>query len=169
MSVSGILFFVGRAARFALVVSLVYAALRLAWLKIKRRRLEWKHELARLASFAYFAALVEIIALRGGTGGTRAVQPIPLLTTLGELQNGAWAFVYHLVGNMIWFVPLGMLLGRKSLLQATLTGAGVSAALELTQWLLMTGVTDADDMILNAIGAMVGWCVMKLLKIPHRQ
>ena len=168
MSISGILFFVGRAARFALAVCLIYAVLRLLWLKIRKRRFDPKHELVRLAFVAYFAALTEIIALRGGSGSVRALQPVPLLTTLGEIKNGAWPFLYHLVGNMIWFVPLGMFLGRKSVLQATLTGAGLSIALEILQWLLMTGVTDADDMILNALGTLTGWVLIQLLKTTRQ-
>lgn len=163
MSISGILFFVTRAARFALAVCLIYAVLRLLWLKIRKRRFDPKSELVRLAFVAYFAALAEIIALRGGSGNTRAVQPVPLRTTLGEMKNGAWPFVYHLVGNMIWFVPLGMFLGKKGLMQAALTGAGVSLALEILQWLLMTGVSDIDDVILNALGTLAGKFLIVLL------
>lgn len=164
MSISGILFFVARAARFAAVVSLVYALVRLAWLRVRRLRFDWRRELVRLLFVGYFAALAEIIALRGGSGGVRAVQFVPLRTTLGELQNGAWAFAYHLVGNMIWFVPLGMFLGGKGALRAFLTGAGVSLGLEILQWLLMTGVTDVDDVILNALGALAGKIFLSALQ-----
>lgn len=156
MSISGIVFFTARAARFALIVCPVYVLLRLLWLKGKRLAFDPKSELVRLVFVAYFAALTEIIALRGGGGNTRAVQPVPLLTTLGEMKNGAWPFIYHLIGNMIWFVPLGMFLRKRSILQTILLGAALSAALELLQWLMMTGVTDVDDVILNTLGTLTG-------------
>lgn len=166
MSFSGIVFFTARAARFALIVCLIYACFRLLWLKMQKRRPNFKHELIRLAFTAYFAALVEIIALRGGSGSTRALQPVPLLTTLDEIKNGAWPFLYHLVGNMIWFVPLGMFMHGKKAHRALLTGAVVSLILEILQWLMASGVSDVDDILLNALGTLAGYI---LAKIPFHQ
>ena len=163
MNLSGILFFVGRAARFALGVCAVYAVVRTVWLRVKRERIDWKRELVWLAFVLYFAALCEIIALRGGAGDARSAQLVPLRTTLRELRAGAWAFAYHVVGNMIWFVPLGIFAHRKGAVRAILIGAGVSVGLEILQWLLMTGVTDVDDVILNALGALAGCIIWKLM------
>lgn len=163
MNISGILFYVMRAARFSAVVCTVYAVVRAVWLCTKKCRVDWKRELIRLMFIAYFAALTEIIALRGGVGNTRTLKLSPLATTMSQLRAGAWAFVYHSVGNMIWFVPLGAFLHRKGPLKAMLVGAGVSMALEFLQWLLMTGVTDVDDVILNALGALIGCVVWKIL------
>lgn len=161
MSISGILFFVGRAARFSFAVCLMYAACRAVWLKMKKRRFDFRRELVRLVFVSYFAALVEIIALRGGSGSVRIVRAVPLMTTFGEIKHGAWPFVYHLVGNMIWFAPLGMFLGKKGPLRALLVGAGVSLVLEALQWLLATGVTDVDDVLLNALGTWIGYFFSK--------
>lgn len=163
MGLDGILFYVMRSARFAAVVGAVYAAGRLVWLRAKGRRYDGRRELVRLAAVAYFVALAEIIALRGGPGETRELYPVPLQTTLGALEDGWWPFVYHLAGNMVWFVPLGMFAHRKGPLRATLIGAGVSFSLEALQWLLRTGVTDVDDVIVNALGALAGAVLAMLI------
>lgn len=156
MGLSGILMYVMRAARFALVIGAVYALGRWLWLRAKGEKPGWARELVRLLFVVYAAALVQIIALRGGAGDVRAVQPVPLRTTLGELRAGLWPFIYHLVGNAVWFVPLGMFLHKKGAVRVLLTGACVSALLECLQWTLGTGVTDVDDIIINALGAVMG-------------
>ena len=164
MNLEGILVFVARAARFAAAVCLIYAAGRYAFLKARKRTVQWKRELIRLLAVGYLAALAEIVALRGGTGNTRELRWIPLRTTLATLKDGLWPFVYNFAGNIIWFVPLGMILSRKSPKQVLLAGAAVSLMLECTQWLLKTGVTDVDDVLINALGAWVGVHAMRKIR-----
>jgi glycopeptide antibiotics resistance protein len=156
--------YVMRAVRFALVIGAAYALGRWAWLRVKGEKSGWARELVRLLFVVYAAALVQIIALRGGAGGVRAVQPVPLRTTLGELRAGLWPFIYHLVGNAIWFVPLGMFLHKKGAARAFLTGTCVSVLLECLQWTLGTGVTDVDDVIINALGAVIGSLTMRIIQ-----
>ena len=136
-----------------------------AWMLLRLARLglgmDVRAELKRLAMVVYIAALAEIVALRLGLPrGTQAVNLTPLESTVGALQRGFGTFIYHVVGNLIWFVPLGWL-GRKlwpklTVLQLTLIGAMVSVGLEATQWALRTGISDMDDVLLNALGAMLG-------------
>lgn len=164
MSFSRTMFLLALAVKFSLAVSLAYAVLRLLWLKLRNRRFDLKRELALLAFTAYFAALVKIIALRNGSDGTRELLLIPFSTTLNELKSGAWPFAFHTVGNTIWFVPLGMFLEKKNLRRAVLTGAGVSVGLEILQWIMATGVTDVDDVIINTLGTLIGWGLMRILR-----
>ena len=161
MIVSHILFYSLRAAAFAAVVCALYALV--CWLRGKRVRP------GRLAALAYLAALIQITVIRGGANwaevlnATRdAPRLVPLQTTLEQLRAGAWPLVYHAVGNMCWFVPLGMLLRKRSALAALLTGAVLSIFIESMQYLLMTGVTDVDDLIFNALGSLMGWGLARL-------
>lgn len=164
MSLEGILFFVSRAAQFALAVCAAYAPVRWVYLRRRRAEIDYRRELVRLLCVGYLAALCEIIALRGGPGGTRELRLIPMKTTLETAGDGLWAFCYNFVGNLVWFVPLGMMLRRKRPLCALLTGAAVSAALECLQWLLRTGVSDIDDVIINALGALLGCVISRIAK-----
>lgn len=163
MSLSGIALYCLRAGCFAAVVCGLYAAgCRLTGKRIQGRR---------LLAVAYLTALVQITVLRGGvdwqrvfSGGRNLPQLVPLRTTIRELQAGAWPLTYHVVGNMVWFVPLGMLLRRRNLPKALLAGAACSTGIEVLQYLLMTGVTDVDDLIINILGTAAGWLLIRILK-----
>lgn len=162
MNLESILFFVARAAKFSLITCALYAPARLLYLSAARRKPNWKNEAVKLLFAAYIAALAEIIALRGGMGDRRDLQLIPLTTTRRIVQNGLWSMVYNFGGNIAWFVPLGMFLHRKKPARTVLIGAAVSMMLEICQYLLKTGVTDIDDVLFNALGALVGALAMKL-------
>ena len=161
MSLTGILIYCLRAASFAAVVCALYALV--CWLRGRKLRP------GRLVALAYLAALVQITVIRGGvnwaqvlTATRNAPRLLPLRTTLEELCAGAWPLIYHVVGNLVWFVPLGALLRKKNVLVALLAGVGASVCIELMQYLLMTGVTDVDDVLLNALGTLLGWALARL-------
>lgn len=161
-----------RAIVFALVVSIVYSLIRLA--RLRFRILHPRREAAILFFVFYTAALIEIIALRGkfhwNPGGWgHAVQWRLLYTTLGELFAGTWRFIYHFCGNALWFLPLGFLLPTLwsrpfNLWQTILTGFSLSVLLETMQYLLATGATDIDDVLLNTMGTALGYAIFALRK-----
>ena len=162
MSLTGILIYCLRAATFAAVVCALYALV----CRLRGRRVRP----GRLVALAYLAALIQITVIRGGvdwtqvlTAARNAPRLLPLQTTLEELRAGAWPLIYHVVGNLVWFVPLGALLRKKNALVALLAGAGASLCIELMQYLLMTGVTDVDDVLINALGALLGWALSRLM------
>lgn len=77
--------------------------------------------------------------------------------------------VINLGGNVIMFIPLGLLLPRvfaklnrfgKVLLTTTL----IIIAVEIIQLLTLVGSCDIDDLILNVIGAALGYWLYKLAK-----
>lgn len=158
----GIAFYTLRAFVFALAICAVYALF---------RRMRGKETtVGRLACAFYFAALIEITVLRGGVEWNAffavprdAFQWIPLRTTLDQLHRGTWPFIYHVVGNLVWFVPLGLLLRRRPAWHALVAGALLSAAIEGMQCVLMTGMPDVDDVLLNAAGALIGRLLFRLV------
>lgn len=161
MSFSGIALYCLRAGSFAAAICILYGAACL----LRRKKPGYR----RLLGLAYLAALVQITVLRGGVNwqdvlhaARPAPQLVPLKTTFELLSGGLWSFIYNTVGNLIWFVPLGLLLGRGRALRALLLGAALSAAIELSQYLLMTGLTDIDDVIINALGSLLGWGMYRL-------
>ena len=161
MSLKGIFAYTIRAVGFAAVVGGAY------WLIL--HMCGKKAKCADVLAIMYLSAAAEIIALRLGAGRVqRMIQWIPMKTTLEELRGGAWAFVYHVCGNLAWFVPLGMILAWKkpewTLLQIIISGAAFSAMLELLQFALSTGMTDVDDVILNALGTIPGAICMRLYR-----
>lgn len=87
-----------------------------------------------------------------------------LLTPFQEIRRafrvGSYWLWFLLVGNIVMFMPLGFfpkLLFRKwSWWKSLLLGFGVSVSIELAQ-LFTTRSTDIDDVILNTLGALLGW------------
>lgn len=162
MNLKGILLYCLRAGSFALVICAVY----MLACRLRRKR----PGLGRLAAVAYFAALFHITVLRGGIEWKNLLQPgqsvllLPFATTFGLLDDGLWQLIYNIVGNLIWFVPLGIILRRRRWMQVLAWGAGISACIEAMQFLLRTGITDIDDTIFNALGALIGWGICRINK-----
>lgn len=75
-----------------------------------------------------------------------------------EIEMGYWG---DIALNILIFVPLGFLIGRKGL-KAVLTGFLISASIECAQYLFLLGFCEVDDVLNNTIGAAVGCGVWKL-------
>lgn len=170
MNIKGIAVYSLSALIAGLVAALLYCAIR----RIADRA--WKPRGGRdwLGIFAagYIAGVVQIIGLRIGVRGAaaRPQKPnwIPLRTTMNQWRLGTWAFVYHTLGNIAWFVPLGFIVDRLfkrcRWYHALLGGAALSILVELMQYLFRTGMPDIDDVTLNALGALIGFILSRLIR-----
>lgn len=81
------------------------------------------------------------------------------------LKTGDWMrIVYLFVGNIIWFIPFGMYLqwcGRWKLKGVIMMGFCFSLFIEVMQYILGTGISELDDLILNTAGAAMGAWIIK--------
>ena len=75
-----------------------------------------------------------------------------------EIEMGYWG---DIALNILLFIPLGFLIGRK---QAIAIGLLLSAGIELTQFVFRLGVCELDDVLNNTIGASVGYLMATLLR-----
>ena len=88
------------------------------------------------------------------------VKPVrPVLTRLA---------VYNLAGNILLFLPMGVLIPAvwehfRRIGRVLLLVAGMVAAAELIQVLILAGSCDIDDVILNLLGAALGYPLHKIL------
>jgi glycopeptide antibiotics resistance protein len=91
----------------------------------------------------------------------------PFATILPALRHGPGTFAFTiLVGNVLAFIPLGLLLPmafrRLSWLLVIPAGAALSGAIEVAQYALSTNLgygyrrADIDDVIVNVFGTAVG-------------
>ena len=74
--------------------------------------------------------------------------------------------IINLVGNVVMFVPLGFLLPKvfpkqNRFYKVLLTTTAVITLIELTQFYTLLGSCDIDDLILNAVGAAIGYGIYK--------
>jgi glycopeptide antibiotics resistance protein len=86
----------------------------------------------------------------------------------GSIAAGddALRHIVYLVGNIIGFIPLGFLLPILFKRQRRFGTFALSVllgfiALEITQLMTMRGLFDIDDIILYALGAMIGFLLFR--------
>ena len=138
-----------------------------------------KHGKTRLGCAVLFAiyclAMLWLLFLyRRAPTGIRRYNLIPLQTirrylvgfTLGWTSARLRIALVNLAGNVAVFVPLGWFLPRLFSAQRRLgwfllTVLLAVSAVELCQMLTTFGTLDIDDLLLNALGAVIGWTVWK--------
>ena len=118
----------------------------------------------------WLAVLLRITVFRPGcfTHGlcSGRVEPDAFAYYAKLARIGCWRyFAYLFVGNLIWFLPAGILVRLRGgrLWQAALWGFLLSLAVETAQFILGTGVSELDDLILNTCGAVLGFCLTALV------
>lgn len=77
-----------------------------------------------------------------------------------------WTVVYNIGGNIAMFVPLGFFLralfpGCRRFRRCMGTVAVIMTAVELCQLFTLRGFCETDDLILNLLGAAIGWRLAK--------
>jgi len=136
-----------------------------------------KRLLAICIFIAYWAVLMKVMVFKdvptlrigqlmlnfGGIESGRPPNLIPFKTILPYLFGYKdWIIAgINLVGNIALLVPIGFLLTlifrniswKKSLIVAVVSGF----AIEILQTILHVGIFDIDDVILNALGVMIGY------------
>ncbi|OGG41356.1 hypothetical protein A2837_02460 [Candidatus Kaiserbacteria bacterium RIFCSPHIGHO2_01_FULL_46_22] len=143
----------------------------------------WKRLIPAVILVAFSALLVKVMVFKdipmirvgqlmlnfGGTDAGHAPNFVPFKTILPYLfgYKGLIIAGINLVGNIVLLVPIGFLVPfvyqnitwKKTLALATATGL----AIETMQVVLKVGIFDIDDVILNALGFMIGYFVFVIL------
>ena len=84
--------------------------------------------------------------------------------------NVLWTVVYNIGGNIVMFVPLGFFLralfpGCRSFLRCMGTVAVIMSVVELCQLFTLRGFCEVDDVMLNLLGAAIGWLMAKWFRL----
>lgn len=113
--------------------------------------------------------------LRGSRHNTPEL--MPALPVVREFQ-GDWhpvLVVLQLVGNVVLFIPFGMLVPAlvpklRRGWRVILAGAGVSALIELWQLTVpQARHSDVNDVLTNTLGVAIGWGIMTGLQARARR
>lgn len=96
------------------------------------------------------------------------VHLIPFDTIRWALRRGGALFTINVLGNLLAFVPLGCLLPLWSARLRSAWAIGwlallTSVTIEVLQWGFTLRVADIDDVILNVVGALIGYAACVLL------
>ena len=94
---------------------------------------------------------------------------IRLFLNVLDQQAYSSAAIINLGGNVIMFIPLGFFLPRvfpalRNFWLTIFATALIIIAVELTQLFTLLGTCDIDDLILNVIGAAIGYGAHTLIK-----
>ena len=105
----------------------------------------------------------------GSYGRTDLIPFHPLWTALtGEID--VTRVVATFGANIVLFVPLGILLPLRwprldHPVTITLLTGLISAVIEVSQYYLRAGrVTQVDDVIFNALGGLIGWAMVRVVR-----
>ena len=81
-----------------------------------------------------------------------------------------WTVVYNIGGNIIMFVPLGFFLRAlvpkcRKFWRSNCAVAVIMTAVELCQLFTLRGFCEIDDLMLNLLGAAMGWAIAKWTRL----
>ena len=125
----------------------------------------------RILTLLWLAVLLRITVLREGCfshglfSGRVEWDAFAYYCKLARVGNWRY-FTYLFGGNLAWFAPAGVLVRLRGgrLWQAALAGLALSLLVETGQFVLGSGVSELDDLILNTLGAVLGFAAASLLR-----
>ena len=181
MDIISILYFSKRAISFAIVMGIIFTAYYIIKIKTTKASFKAKPFLVQLIYVCYLSALIQITVIRDWKNfisisdlnySLSTIQCIPFETTKLVLSLGIGPFIYHVIGNMSWFVPLGFLSPIVSkrfnkIKNLLILSFILSFAIEALQFLFNSGISDKDDIILNVLGSLFGYFCYKLCKFKN--
>lgn len=124
----------------------------------------------------YLGVLLKITVFRSSFGSYPLcshgqIELIPFVGLIQIFHNSVRVFLYLFVGNLIWFVPLGILLPLLTKVRRStiLWGFLLSLYIEVSQYIFGTGVSEVEDLILNTAGTAIGYGLFLLLRKVWRR
>lgn len=115
----------------------------------------------------YLLILLRITVFRSNSYPIEMSVNLSLFTDLVATyyENGIWMVLYLVVGNIVWFVPFGFLVPLiwqklKSYVVIPL-GFCLSLIIEVSQLVSGKGMFEIDDLVLNILGAAIGYLACK--------
>jgi glycopeptide antibiotics resistance protein len=117
---------------------------------------------------AYLIFLLDI-ALFQFPGAHPKANLVPFRSIIRDWTIGGWPFVINFVGNIVAFLPMGLLPPfiferRVRLWHVILLNFGLSLFIEGGQLVSGRRVPDVDDLILNTVGGLLGYLLSRKLR-----
>lgn len=154
---------------------LLFLLCRILWLSTARQATSLGHELLVNLFVIYSLLLLFLTVFRQGYfpwdfhfywhRSLTAINWVPLVETWKLTAGKSMIdFLYNSLGNILWFVPFGLLRPlisqrRASAMKTIIEGGLLSIGIESLQFVLLTGVSDVDDVIFNTLGVICGYMI----------
>lgn len=152
-----------------LIVSVIVVSMRITWLYKNKSSFTFYKEILSFAFIVYVMCLFYVVTFQDVSWSDSNFIPFK---EMFRYEFGSSMFFRNVVGNMIMFMPYGFFVSyflklshKYSILILSLL---TSFTIEFTQ-LQIGRVFDIDDIILNVIGAMIGYfCYFLLMKCKDK-
>lgn len=137
---------------------------------LKTKKLNLKKEIIYLLFISYLTSLLTLTIIpKENTPKGFNIIPLKIIyDSIIEFNNeNIYYFIISLLGNIIIFIPIGILLPLIKKLkdkQVILYGFLLSLSIEFIQ-LFQNRWVDIDDLILNTLGTFIGLIIYKKLKV----
>lgn len=88
-------------------------------------------------------------------------------------QLGFWAVTANLLGNVAGFIPFGLILpvisrNARGFFFITFSGFALSLCVESIQLVTKLGCFDVDDLVMNTLGAALGYILFAAIHLIYR-
>ena len=138
----------------------VIAVVRIAAIKNHNEKLVFYKEFTNLLFIIYILLLYELLT-RVELNTVRGYNLVPF-SEMFRYEIGSTSFYLNVVGNIVIFIPFGYLISTyikpKRILSILIVSVISSATVEFVQ-LCIGRSFDVDDIILNSLGAIIGFLI----------
>lgn len=138
----------------------VIAVVRIAAIKNNNEKLVFYKEFSNLLFIIYILLLYELLT-RAELNTVRGYNLVPF-SEMFRYEIGSTSFYLNVVGNIVIFIPFGYLISTyikpKRILSILIVSVISSATVEFVQ-LCIGRSFDVDDIILNSLGAIIGFLI----------
>ena len=89
-------------------------------------------------------------------------------------QLGNWAVAANLLGNVVGFIPLGLIppvvsSNARGFFFITFSGFSLSLCVETAQLITKLGCFDVDDLVMNTLGTAIGYFVFAVCHFIYKK
>ncbi len=159
----------------AVAITIIWIIFKVFNIIYVKKKFDFKREIVNLLYFVSVMGIIglTIFPLEIATGSEYdSPNNFVPLASITELLNHFYYMVplRNILGNIILFMPLGFILVLKfkilnNMMSVVLVGVLSSTLIEVSQLLLPNRAFDIDDIILNTLGTMIGFLLLKATKI----
>ncbi len=152
-----------------LIFSTVLITLKISDRIINKKKLNYFKELIDLIFFTYIFMLFYVVTFQDVDWST---YNITLFKEIFRYETGSELFFKNIAGNIIMFIPYGLYvsyhLNLKKARVIIFLALILSVTIETTQFYIGR-VFDVDDILLNVIGALIGYFMYRIIALPFRR
>lgn len=139
-----------------IIITVIACSLRISYLIKYKKKFIFHKEFFNLIFILYIMCLFEVVTFQDVNFGTSNFIPFK---EIFRYNIGSRLFVKNIIGNVLLFLPYGYFISyylkNKKMLPSLVLTLAVSITIEVVQ--LNIGRTfDIDDIILNAVGGILG-------------